>query len=97
MRRAAVLLALLAACSSKPGLEKKIPQVVHAGEATACKADTATLKAAEETAFASDDGYVEKTTPLHKVTVANGSYTITIADPRCGTVGHAVGQTPADY
>jgi hypothetical protein len=93
-----VVLAVTAACSSgKPGLERKIPQVVNTGGTAACKADTATLKAMEETAFASDDGYRDQTTPLHKVTAGNGTYTITIVDKRCGTVGHTVGQTPTDY
>jgi hypothetical protein len=99
MRRVALLCLLaLAACGSdKPGLEKTIPHDVRAGYTAACKADTATLKAMEETAFASDDGYKDQTTPLHKATATDGTYTITIVDKRCGTVGHAVGQTPADY
>jgi len=99
MRRVAVAaLVVLAGCSSGKGrpIEKQIPHVVHAGEAAACKADTATLKTQEETSFAATDAYTEQTTPLHKVTVTGATYAITVADPRCGTVGHTVGQTPQD-
>jgi hypothetical protein len=95
---AAMLLVLFTACgagdSSAP--ERRIPHVVHAGDAAACKADTATLRAAEEAAFASNNAYSARSTPLHHVTVNGDSYVVTIADARCGTVGHTVGQTPAD-
>ena len=99
MRRRAVLsaLLLLSACSSgKPGLEHTIPHDVKASYVVACKADTVTLRTQEETGFVTTNAYTDQTTPLHKVTATAGSYTITIADSRCGTVGHAVGQTPQD-
>jgi hypothetical protein len=97
MRRYVVVLALLAACSSnKPGLEHTIPHDVTASYVAACKADTATLKTQEETSFAVSGAYTDQTTPLHKVTPQGGTYSVTIADTRCGTVGHTVGQTPSD-
>jgi hypothetical protein len=96
MKRAGLVLAAtwLTACGA--GAEKA-PQVVDAGHKAACKADTSTLKAMEDTSFATTNAYREQTTPLHKATASGDSYTITIADKRCGTVGHVVGQTPADY
>jgi hypothetical protein len=100
MRRSAIvtLFAVLAACggdkTSAP--EHRIPQVVKAGAAAACKADTATLRSAEQAAFAATDAYTEQASPLHKVTVNGDDYVITVVDKRCGTPGHAVGQTAAD-
>jgi hypothetical protein len=92
MRRVAIVLAVaLSACGAE-----KAPHVVHAGYTAACKADTVTLRTQEETSFAATNAYTDQTTPLHKVTVANGTYTIAVADARCGTIGHTVGQTPAD-
>ena len=93
MRRAAIVLAVvLSACGAE-----KAPHDVKASYTGACKADTATLKTQEETNFAVTNAYTEQTNPLHKVTVANGTYTIAVADARCGTIGHTVGQTPTDY
>jgi len=102
MRKPATIALLLATLvggckSGKNGIEHTIPHDVQAGYTAACKADTATLKTAEETAFASDDGYIDQSTPLHKASAAGASYTITIRDKRCGVVGHTVGQTPTDY
>jgi hypothetical protein len=96
---AACALALLAACGSKdkPGLEHTIPHDVKASYVVACKSDTATLKTMEETTFAATNAYTDQASQLHTVQAGGGSYTITIVDARCGTVGHTVGQTPADY
>lgn len=97
MRRFVFVLALLAACSSnKPGLEHTIPHDVKASYVVACKADTATLKTQEETSLAATGAYTDQTTPLHKVSAQGATYTVTILDGRCGTVGHTVAQTPAD-
>jgi hypothetical protein len=95
---ALLLAASLGACKSgKNGIEHTIPHDVHAGYTAACKADTATLKTAEETSFAATDGYKDQASPLHTAAAAGASYTITIRDKRCGVVGHTVGQTPTDY
>jgi hypothetical protein len=80
-------LALLAACGAE-----KAPRVVHASYTAACKADTATLEAQENAAFATTNSYTSQTTRLHKVTVSGDAYAITIADARCGVIGHVVGQ-----
>lgn len=107
MRRAGVVLALLAACSNKPGLEKKIPDVVKAGETAACRADTSALKTAEEAVFANTGAYsnvaglvsahlLSVESPLHDVAVSGAHYAVIVKDARCGTIGHTVGQTAAD-
>ncbi len=99
MRARAAFLGLLlfGACSHKPGLEHTIPHDVQAGYTAACDADTATLKSLEQTSFAATNSYRAQTSPLHKVTVTLAGYTITVADARCGTVGHTVGATPKDH
>ena len=95
MRRLVVLLAVASsACGA--GAEKA-PHVVHASYRAACEADTTTLRTQEESTFALTNAYTDQSSPLHKVTATGGSYAIAVADPRCGTVGHTVGQTAADY
>jgi hypothetical protein len=94
MTRAAAIaaLVLLAACGAE-----KAPRVVHASYTAACKADTATLKAQEDTAFATTNQYRSEATRLHRVTISGDAYAITIVDARCGAIGHVVGQTSTDH
>jgi hypothetical protein len=93
MRRGAALLAVvLSACGAE-----KAPHVVHKSYTAACQADTTTLKTQEETTHAMTNAYNDASSPLHKVTAAGATYTITIMDARCGVVGHTVGQTATDY
>jgi hypothetical protein len=92
MRRVAiVLVVVLSACGAE-----KAPHDVKASYVVACKADTRTLNSMEQDSLATTGGYVDKTTELHKLTTAGVGYTITVADARCGTIGHTVGQTPKD-
>ena len=73
-----------------------------------CKVDTRTLRTAEEAYFARhgqyapvarlvEDGLLSEPSTLHDVVVGGISgYSLFVIDDACGTVGHAVGETPED-
>ncbi len=87
----------LAACAAE-----KAPEIVEKGRDTACTADTATIRSAEETYRATQPdgsyatmeqlvpGFLSEPSTLHRVTdVSASSYTIRVANPRCGIVADA--------
>lgn len=79
--------------------------ITDKGQTDACKTDTRTIRTAQEANFAKNGSYASEATlktngflseesTLHNTATVAGppaSYTITVADAKCGTVGGAVG------
>ena len=84
-----------------------------AAAVSACTADSRMIKTAEEAYGLQTDGnyatepelvpqYLDQQSVLHDVEIsvadpAHPQLRIVVADVRCGTLGHEVGQTPTDY
>lgn len=83
-------------------------RAVDRGRSTGCAIDTRTIKSAQDAYFALHQSYAAEVdlvpdylsaaSPLHDVALVpgGGNYKLVVADARCGTVGHEVGQTPTD-
>lgn len=99
MRRVAIVVgfAVLTACAAE-----KAPKIVDQGRDTACAADTASIRAAQETYRATQPdgsyatmeqlvpGLLSEPSTLHRVTdVSTSSYKIRVANPRCGNAADA--------